>query len=221
MNAQRARQPSTGTRAPNRSSGGLLPVTWDPVRIRHAPRTLSATLHLYTGAFMPLPRRSILTGGAAGVGLVVAGSVPSLAEARAERHRAAPAGQRPFPPLVDDPDGILALPPGFSYKIVTYAGKTQLQHGEGPTPSNHDGTAVFEAGRGRLRLIQNHELPAGSKLGVPHIPGTVYDPTALMAGGCTVIGTGRPGGNHRGWGGVSRPPPHSGSGPTPRGAAAP
>jgi hypothetical protein len=138
---------------------------------------------------MPLPRRSILTGGAAGVGLVVSGSVPSLAEAKPDRHRRHPAGQRPFPPLVDDPNGILALPPRFSYEIVTYAGKTRLQDREGHTPSNHDGTAVFDAGRGRLRLIQNLELPAGSELGVPHVEGTVYDPTALMAGGCTVIET--------------------------------
>src|SRR6185295_17081580 len=106
-------------------------------------------------------------GSAAGVGLVVSGAVPSLAETGSERHRRPPAGQRPFPPLVDDPDGILALPPGFAYEIVTYAGRTQLNDGNGPTPSNHDGTAVFNARRGRLRLIQNHELPAGSPLGVP------------------------------------------------------
>jgi uncharacterized protein len=90
-----------------------------------------------------------------------------------ERRRKPSGEQRPFPPLVDDPEGILALPPGFAYEIVTYAGRTQLSDGEGPTPSNHDGTAVFDARRGRLRLIQNHELPAGSTLGVPHVPGTV------------------------------------------------
>ena len=51
---------------------------------------------------------------------------------------------RPFPPLVDDPNGLLALPPGFSYRVVTYAGQTKLRTGQ-PTPSNHDGTAVFDA----------------------------------------------------------------------------
>ena len=79
---------------------------------------------------MSIARRSILTGSAATVGLVVAGAVPSLAEASPSRHGAAPSGgQRPFPPLVDDPDGLLALPPGFAYKVVTYAGKTQLRDG--------------------------------------------------------------------------------------------
>jgi secreted PhoX family phosphatase len=97
--------------------------------------------------------------------------------------------------LVDDPRGLLALPPGFRYEVVTYAGRTKLDDGQGLTPSNHDGTAVFDAGRNRLRLIQNHELPAGSPLGVPHVEGTVYDPGATMAGGCTVIETDRSGSN--------------------------
>ena len=96
---------------------------------------------------MTIARRSILTGSAAGVGLVVAGAVPSLAEASPRGHGAAPQRRphRPFPPLVDDPDGLLALPPGFSYRVVTYAGQTKLSDGQAPTPSNHDGTAVFDA----------------------------------------------------------------------------
>jgi secreted PhoX family phosphatase len=140
---------------------------------------------------MSLSRRSILAGTATGVGLVMAGATPSTAAqpARAARgrHTGTP-GHRPFPPLVDDPKGLLALPAGFAYEVVTYAGKTKLTTGE-PTPSNHDGTAVFDAGRGRYRLIQNHELSAGAALGVPHIEGTVYDAAAPAAGGCTVIET--------------------------------
>ena len=41
--------------------------------------------------------------------------------------------------------GMLALPPGFRYRVVTTPGKTKLDDGQGPTPSNHDGTAVFNA----------------------------------------------------------------------------
>ena len=127
------------------------------------------------------------------------------------------AGHRPFPPLVDDPEGLLALPPGFRYEVVTYAGKTKLRDGQGATPSNHDGTAVFDAGRNRLRLIQNHELGAGAALGVPHVTGTVYDPTALMAGGCTVIETDRRGRNHGEWVGISGTLTNCAGGPTPWG----
>ncbi len=169
---------------------------------------------------MSLARRTILTGGAAGVGLVVAGAVPTLAQASPRDHRLDPTGRpghRPFPPLVDDPRGLLALPPGFQYQVVTYAGRTKLDDGKGVTPSNHDGTAVFDGERGRLLLIQNHELPAGSPLGVPHVEGTVYDPTALMGGGCTVIETDRRGRNHGEWVGISGTLTNCAGGPSPWG----
>ena len=168
---------------------------------------------------MSLGRRSLLTSSAAGVGLVVAGSVPSLAEAspQSRSHHGAREQGRPFPPLVDDPNGLLALPPGFSYEVVTYAGRTKLRDDQGLTPSNHDGTAVFKAGHGRLRLIQNHELPAGSPLGVPHVEGTVYDPTALMGGGCTVIETNRRGANFGEFVGISGTLTNCAGGPTPWG----
>lgn len=71
---------------------------------------------------MPASRRTFLASGAAGVGLAVAGSVPSLAQAHPGRPRPAGRGHVLFPPLVDDPDGILALPAGFTYTVVTRAG---------------------------------------------------------------------------------------------------
>ena len=169
---------------------------------------------------MPLARRSLLTGGAAGVGLVVTGAVPTLAQASPQDRRPDPDGQpthRPFPALVDDPRGLLALPPGIQYQVVTYAGRTKLDDGNGFTPSNHDGTAVFDGERGRLLLIQNHELPAGSPLGVPHVAGTVYDPIALMGGGCTVIETDRHGRNHGEWVGISGTLTNCAGGPSPWG----
>ena len=168
---------------------------------------------------MSISRRSILTGSASGVGLVVAGAAPSLAQSRATAHsgHSGQPSHRPFPPLVDDPDGLLALPPGFSYKVVTYAGRTELRSDQGPTPSNHDGTAVFDADHGRLRLIQNHELPAGSPLGVPHVEGTVYDAAAVHGGGCTVIETDRRGRNLGEWVGISGTIVNCAGGPTPWG----
>jgi len=84
---------------------------------------------------MTVARRSLIAGGTAGVGLVVAGAVPSLAEASpAARRGALRPNARPFPPLIDDPQGLLALPPGFRYTVVTRAGETQLDDGS-PTPS--------------------------------------------------------------------------------------
>ncbi|MEQ6901580.1 alkaline phosphatase PhoX [Nocardioides sp. YIM 152588] len=138
---------------------------------------------------MSLSRRGMMAG-SAGVGFAVTGSMPTLAQAKpghagARVHGLHPG--RPFPPLVDDPAGILALPPGFRYVVMNRAGETTLETGE-PCPNNHDGTAAF--GRGRASyLILNHECDAGDPLGVPHRPGTVYDPGATGGGGCTVIRT--------------------------------
>ncbi len=120
-------------------------------------------------------------------------------------------------PLVDDPDGILALPPEFTYAIVTYAGQTDMAAGQGKTPSNHDGTAVFDTRRGRYLLIQNHELGAAAPLGVPHVQGTVYDPGATTAGGCTVIETDRDGNNHGERVAISGTLTNCAGGPTPWG----
>jgi secreted PhoX family phosphatase len=138
---------------------------------------------------MTITRRQILTAGSAGVGLSVAGVLPSLTESAAAAHGSPPSsGGVPFPPLQDDPDGILALPAGFSYKIVTREGVTDMSFGQGKTPAFHDGTGVVAAGRNKLTIIQNHELtPHMATFGVPHVPGTVYDPGAANASGCTVI----------------------------------
>jgi secreted PhoX family phosphatase len=173
---------------------------------------------------MSVTRRQLLTGGAAGVGLAVAGSLPALAETPSTQSAGrngpgGPATGRPFPPLQDDPNGILALPSGFSYRVVTRTGQTSLDGGIGKTPGDHDGTAVFPAGRNRLLLIQNHELESfDNEFGVPHVPGTVYDPGAENAGGCTVIETDRDGRNRGEWVGISGTLTNCAGGTTPWGS---
>ncbi len=162
---------------------------------------------------MAVSRRQILSGGAAGVGLAVAGTLPGAltSEAAATPPKPPkppkhdnPAGDRrpPFPPLVADPKGLLALPAGFRYRVVTRTGETNLDGSLGKTPGGHDGTHAFAAGRGRTALIQNHELSSyQNAIGVPHVRGTVYDPGAVNAGGCTIIetdGEGRNLGEHVG-----------------------
>ncbi|MFJ5233830.1 alkaline phosphatase PhoX [Kitasatospora sp. NPDC088391] len=135
-----------------------------------------------------------------GAGVLIAGSAEVLATAPGAI--AAPAGgEAPvdaalakgghtavgYGGLVSDPAGVLALPKGFSYEIITHSGKTTLVTGE-TTPSNHDGTAAFEGRHGATLLVNNHEL-AGPRSKWPHpvplLDGFVYDPAA--AGGCTVV----------------------------------
>jgi uncharacterized protein len=168
---------------------------------------------------MTVSRRQLLTGGAAGVGLAVAGSLPAFAGGPGpSKHDGRPATGRPFPPLEDDPAGILALPAGFRYRVVTRTGQTSLSGGLGKTPGDHDGTAVFATGHDRLRLVQNHELEAfDNEFGVPHVPGTVYDPGAENAGGCTVIETDREGRNLAEWVGISGTLTNCAGGETPWG----
>jgi secreted PhoX family phosphatase len=92
-----------------------------------------------------------------------------------------------YGPLRKDPAGLLALPAGFSYRVVTRTGATVLDSGE-TTPSNHDGTAAFAGERGAVLLVNNHEIGgplAKAAHPVPHAADLVYDPAA--AGGCTVV----------------------------------
>lgn len=85
-----------------------------------------------------------------------------------------------YGPLVADPEGMLALPAGFSYRVVTHSGVTRLESGEF-TPSNHDGTAAFAGPRGTTYLVNNHELKGTRDKWdhpVPLTEGLVYDPAA-------------------------------------------
>jgi secreted PhoX family phosphatase len=178
---------------------------------------------------MTFTRRQILGGGAAGVGLAVTGLVPSLGggvaaaavpSALTARGGAGGAGAtgRPFPPLQDDPNGILALPPGFTYTIASRAGLTDLSFGQGKTPDFHDGTAVVDVNKNGYTLIQNHELnPNAAAFGVPHVAGTVYDPGARNASGCTVLVTDKAGNRTAEWVGLSGSVRNCAGGPTPWG----
>jgi len=66
------------------------------------------------------------------------------------------AGDAGFGPLLADPDGILDLPAGFNYRVVSRAGDT-MDDGL-RVPEAHDGMAAFAAADGRVALICNHEL---------------------------------------------------------------
>ncbi len=66
----------------------------------------------------------------------------------------------PFGPLVDDPAGLLALPEGFSYTILSRAGET-MDDGF-LVPDAHDGMATFPGPDGMTLLVRNHELTWGT-----------------------------------------------------------
>ncbi|QKW05816.1 DUF839 domain-containing protein [Streptomyces sp. NA04227] len=121
-----------------------------------------------------------------------------------------------YGPLIDDPEGLLALPAGFSYRVLARTGETKLESGEF-TPGKQDGTAAFEGRRGATVLVTNHELKgkrADWEHPVPLAEGRVYDPAA--AGGCTVVEVRRDG--HVGqWVGIAGTSTNCAGGATPWG----
>ncbi|MGW8745177.1 PhoX family protein [Streptomyces sp. NPDC055794] len=182
---------------------------------------------------MSLTRRDFASRSAlTGAGVALAGSVGALAtapnalastesESTADEHGGGHDhdhhhGGVGYGPLIPDTDGILALPAGFRYEIITYSGRTRLESGE-YTPSNHDGTAAFDGPRGTTLLVNNHEL-GGHRDDWPHpVPlteGLVYDPAA--AGGCTVVEV-RRGGHVAEWVGIAGTATNCAGGSTPWG----
>ncbi|MEU0987715.1 alkaline phosphatase PhoX [Streptomyces sp. NPDC005953] len=93
-------------------------------------------------------------------------------------------GEHGYGPLVPDPAGLLDLPRGFRYRVLSREGDP-LRSGEGTVPGNHDGMGAFHGRRGRTHLVRNHENRHSARLGVPPVTGLTYDPTAK--GGCTAL----------------------------------
>jgi secreted PhoX family phosphatase len=102
---------------------------------------------------MRFDRRSLFTTGAA-----------ALAFTGFARHAAAQAageetyvnGVEGYGPLKADPNGVLDLPEGFSYRIISQGGETMS---DGLlVPQNFDGMGCFAMGGSQIALVRNHEL---------------------------------------------------------------
>jgi len=118
-----------------------------------------------------LNRRGFLGGAAAtSLGIAISGSIDILAGSGSAL--AAPRSSVGYGPLVPDPKGLLSLPAGFSYRIVTQ-GVTPTGDGI-PTASDPDGTGVFARGAGAT-LVNNHEIGGSEPFPVPPLPGLTYD----------------------------------------------
>ena len=82
-----------------------------------------------------------------------------------------------------DPAGILDLPRGFAYSVVSRAG--DLLPAGGNTPGRHDGTGAFRGPRFGTRLVQNHEITGADPLPAAAAPEFTYDPK--VNGGTTTL----------------------------------
>ncbi|NYE17263.1 alkaline phosphatase PhoX [Actinomadura citrea] len=132
---------------------------------------------------MTVSRRQLLARtGAVGAGIAFTGSVEQLFAGSAS---AAPTGGHDgYGPLVPDPRGLLDLPRGFRYTVLSREGDP-LRSGEGPVPSHCDGMAAFPGRRGRTWLVRNHENRPDAAHRVPAVEDVTYDPGGL--GGCTAL----------------------------------
>ena len=126
---------------------------------------------------MTLTRRTLLTRTAAGAGIYVAGNLSGLfANGPTSLAAASSPGAGGYGDLLADPDGLLDLPPGFSYRIVSTEGDP-LAAG-GTVPGRFDGTAAFEGRRRSSVLVRNHEQSTGGTKPTASADLT-YDPAAF------------------------------------------
>jgi secreted PhoX family phosphatase len=126
---------------------------------------------------MSLSRRELLTRGAVGAGVLAAGNFTSLLTS-------GPAfATHTIGDPIADPAGILDLPQGFSYRVVSRAGSALP--GGGITPGRHDGTGAFPGDHNRVLLVQNHENGTSGSDPALAIPELTYDAGAL--GGTTTL----------------------------------
>ncbi|GAA4895955.1 alkaline phosphatase PhoX [Streptomyces coeruleoprunus] len=138
---------------------------------------------------MSATRRHILAStGASLAGIAFTGAFSELfagtAAATPPGGPAGHTGRAGYGPLIPDPDGLLDLPRGFRYKVLSREGDP-LRSGEGTVPGNHDGMTALVGRRGRVHLVRNHENRATASNGVPTVEGLTYDPVAR--GGCTAL----------------------------------
>ncbi|MDQ3658054.1 MAG: PhoX family protein, partial [Actinomycetota bacterium] len=65
-------------------------------------------------------------------------------------------GRAGYGPTQSDPRGMLDLPEGFRYRVISEEG-SKLSDGT-PVPGDHDGMAAFRGNGDRTILVRNHEL---------------------------------------------------------------
>jgi secreted PhoX family phosphatase len=134
---------------------------------------------------MAFTRRRFLQSGT--LTLASAGSLAQVilaASPVAARHRRPFAG---YGELVADPNQLLDLPRGFSYRVFSVEGDAM---GSVVVPGSHDGMAAFDARNAGTWLVRNHEIARDDVdedgvLPVPHVPGATYDPEGT--GGTTTL----------------------------------
>lgn len=92
-----------------------------------------------------------------------------------------------YGPLVPDPQALIDLPQGFSYRVISSLGDAMTDGGT--VPDAADGMGCFDLGNGKIALVRNHELTPGKDGG--GAMGKAYDTVARslipLPGGTTTM----------------------------------
>src|SRR5690606_34192327 len=133
------------------------------------------------GAAMTFDRRRFLKTTSATLTAVLASGCMGRPQSIAKSQSALPYG-----PLLPDPNGLLDLPAGFSYRILSSLGD-QMDDG-GTVPDHADGMGCFGMPNGQLALVRNHELNPGQSAGTQLVSGYGRDAEGtILPGGTTTI----------------------------------
>ena len=127
-----------------------------------------------------VPRRAFLGGSAATLGFAFAGAGsldPFISSAAAATRTSA--GYGPLSPA----GPLLALPKGFSYKVIGQSGVASV--GGFVHPGDPDAMGCFARPGGGSVVVSNHELSGADQHAVPHLDGLVYDEGGI--GGTSTI----------------------------------
>jgi hypothetical protein len=96
-------------------------------------------------------------------------------------------GPTGYGPLMPDPQGLIDLPAGFSYRVLSSLGDAMTDGGT--VPDRADGMGCFDLGGGKWVLVRNHELQAQHDGG--GASGLAYDTVARslvpLPGGTTTL----------------------------------
>lgn len=96
-------------------------------------------------------------------------------------------GAKDYGPLLSDPHGLIDLPQGFTYRVISSLGDPMSDGGT--VPDAADGMGCFDLGGGKIALVRNHELRPGQDSG--GAVGAAYDTVARslvpLPGGTTTL----------------------------------
>ncbi|MEE4315964.1 MAG: alkaline phosphatase PhoX [Erythrobacter sp.] len=96
-----------------------------------------------------------------------------------------PASFAGYGALAPDPAGLIDLPPGFSYRVISRLGD-DMDDG-GTVPDRADGMGCFDLGGGEIALVRNHELQPQHDAGGPIAKGFGKRNGVYVPGGTTTI----------------------------------